>query len=136
MKLHRHGVKVLFCCLLLLMGTLSAAAQTEQEADYTKYAGKIGPYAITLFINVRSYGEEDAGYYYYNDRPQTKFTLKMMENEPNPKGFNKVVLYEYSPKGNHTGTFKGIVEGRGDGFNGTFTNGRGKKYEFQLMQQY
>jgi hypothetical protein len=118
------------------MGTLSAAAQTEQEADYTKYAGKIGPYAITLFINMRSYGEEDAGYYYYNDRPQTKFTLKMMENEPNPKGFNKVVLYEYSPKGNHTGTFKGTVEGRGDGFNGTFTNGRGKKYEFQLMQQY
>ena len=61
MKLHRHGVKVLFCCLLLLMGTLSVAAQTEQE-DYTKYAGKIGPYAITLFINMRSYGEEDAGY--------------------------------------------------------------------------
>lgn len=136
MKLHHHGVKVLFCSLLLLISTLSAVAQTEQEGDYTKYAGKIGPYAITLFINMRSYGEEVAGYYYYNDRPQTKFTLKMMENEPNPKGFNKVVLYEYSPKGNHTGTFKGIVEGRGDGFYGTFTNGQGKEFKFQLMQQY
>ncbi len=136
MQLHRHGFKVMLCSLLLLMVALSAKAQTAQESDYTKYAGKIGPYAITLFVNVHSYGGEDAGYYYYNDRPQTKFTLKMIENEPNPKGYNKVVLNEYSPKGNHTGTFKGIIEGRGDGFYGTFTNGQGKKFEFNLMQQY
>ena len=112
MQLHRHGFKVMLCSLLLLMVALSAKAQTAH------------------------YGGEDAGYYYYNDRPQTKFTLKMIENEPNPKGFNKVVLNEYSPKGNHTGTFKGIIEGRGDGFYGTFTNGQGKKFEFNLMQQY
>ena len=126
---------ILGAIVALLMMPLAASAQTSEQ-DSLKYAGKIGPYAITLFINMRAYEGEDAGYYYYNDRPNTKFALKMVENEPNPKGFNKVVLHEFSPKGNHTGTFRGIVEGRGDGFNGTFTNGKGKKYKFELMQQY
>ena len=119
----------------LLMLPLAVSAQTPEQ-DYTKYAGKIGTYEITLFIDMHAYEDEDAGYYYYNDRPNTRFTLKMKENEPNPNGFNKVVLHEFSPKGNHTGSFRGIVEGRGDGFNGTFTNGKGKKFKFALMQQY
>jgi len=126
---------ILGAIVALLMLPLALSAQSVQT-DYTKYAGKIGPYAITLFIDMRACEDDAAGYYYYNDRPNTKFTLKMVENEPNPNGFNKVVLHEFSPKGNHTGTFRGIVEGRGDGFKGTFTNGKGKKYTFELMQQY
>ena len=48
----------------------------------------------------------------------------------------RLVLKEFSPRGNHTGTFDGQRELRGDGYVGTFTNNKGKKYHFELMQQY
>ena len=54
----------------------------------------------------------------------------------NAKGSMHLVLKEFSPRGNHTGTFDGQRELRGDGYVGTFTNSKGKKYHFELMQQY
>ena len=130
--------KTLVCCLLLMLGSLSVMAQTEQEVKYEKFTGKIGPYAITLFVNLE-YADEDqeVGYYYYNDRPKTRFTLKLVEYAAiNAKGSMHLVLKEFSPKGYHTGTFDGQRELRGDGYMGTFTNSKGEKYQFELMQQY
>lgn len=130
--------KTLFCCLMLVLGSLSTMAQTEQEMKYEKFTGKIGPYAITLFVNLE-YGNEDSevGYYYYNERPKTHFTLTLVEYAAiNAKGLMHLVLKEFSPKGYHTGTFDGQRELRGDGYEGTFTNGKGKKFHFELMQQY
>ena len=71
--------KTLVCCLMLVLSSLSTMAQTEQKVKYEKFAGKIGPYAITLFVNLE-YADEDSevGYYYYNDRPTTHFTLKLV----------------------------------------------------------
>ena len=68
MELRRYGVKTLMCCLLFVLGAFSAMAQKEQDVKYEKFTGKIGPYAITLFVNLE-YADEDAevGYYYYND---------------------------------------------------------------------
>lgn len=130
--------KTLVCCLMLVLSSLSTMAQTEQKVKYEKFAGKIGPYAITLFVNLE-YADEDSevGYYYYNDRPTTHFTLKLVEYVAiNAKGSMHLVLKEFSPKGYHTGTFDGQRELRGDGYMGTFTNSKGEKYQFELMQQY
>ena len=101
--------KTLFCCLMLVLGSLSTMAQTEQEMKYEKFTGKIGPYAITLFVNLE-YGNEDSevGYYYYNERPKTHFTLTLVEYAAiNAKGSMHLVLKEFSPTGYHTGTFDG-----------------------------
>ena len=130
--------KTLVCCLMLVLSSLSTMAQTEQKVKYGKFAGKIGPYAITLFVNLE-YADEDSevGYYYYNDRPTTHFTLKLVEYAAiNAKDSMHLVLKEFSPKGYHTGTFDGQRELRGDGYMGTFTNSKGEKYQFELMQQY
>lgn len=138
MEIRSYGVKTLVCCLLVLLGSLSVMAQTEQKVKYEKFTGKIGPYAITLFVNLE-YADEDqeVGYYYYNDRPKTRFTLKLVEYAAiNAKGSMHLELKEYSPKGNHTGTFDGQRELRGDGYDGTFTNSQGKTFKFELMQQY
>ena len=129
--------KTLVCCLLLMLGSLSVMAQTEQEVKYEKFTGKIGPYAITLFVNLE-YADEDqeVGYYYYNDRPKTRFTLKLVEYAAiNAKGSMHVVLKEYTANGNHTGTFDGQYECRGGGYEGTFTNSKGKKFRFELMEK-
>ena len=138
MELRRYGVKALMCCLLFVLGAFSAMAQKEQDVKYEKFTGKIGPYAITLFVNLE-YADEDAevGYYYYNDRPKSRFTLRLVEYAAiNAKGSMHLVLKEYSPKGNHTGTFNGQRELRGDGYEGTFTNRKGEKFHFELMQSF
>lgn len=130
--------KTFICCLMLVLGSLSTMAQTEQEVKYEKFTGKIGPYAITFFVNLE-YADEDSevGYYYYNDRPKNHFTLRLVEYAAiNAKGSMHLKLKEFSPKGNHTGTFDGQRELRGDGYVGTFTNSKGEKYKFELMQQY
>ena len=126
------------CCLMLLLGSFSVMAQTEYEVKYEMFTGKIGPYAITLFMFPNDADEDaEVGYYYYNDRPKTHFKLQLVEYAAiNAKGSMHLVLKEFSPRGNHTGTFDGQRELRGDGYVGTFTNSKGKKYHFELMQQY
>ncbi|MBR5655257.1 MAG: hypothetical protein IKW98_01035 [Prevotella sp.] len=122
--------------LLCLTVVLSVNIALAQEKETTKFAGKIGPYAITLFLYPPVWNEgEVAGYYYYDERPKTHFTLKLVKHEAvNTKGSMHMVMKEYTPKGNHTGTFDGQRELRGDSFKGTFTNSRGKKYKFELVE--
>ena len=115
-------------------------AETDIEGDdpLLKSVGKIGPYAVTFFRNPADMGVGDeVGYYYYNDRPNSVFKLVLVKNEAiNAKGSMHVILKEYSPKGKHTGTFDGQYECRGGGYVGTFTNSKGKKFKFELMEQY
>lgn len=126
------------CCMMLLLGSFSVMAQTEHELKYEKFTGKIGPYAITLFMLPNDVDKDaEVGYYYYNDRPKTHFTLQLVDYTAiNAKGSMHLELKEFSPRGNHTGTFDGQRELRGDGYVGTFTNSKGKKYHFELMQQH
>ena len=98
--------------------------------------GNIGPYKVFMHINYDAKGGEKCGYYYYKDRPNTKFSLVMIRHESALAGSKKIV-YEYTPKGEHTGTFNGYFSTRGINFSGTFTNVRtGKKFNFELMEAY
>lgn len=125
--------RMLMLCLAMM---LTAGVAFAQEKETTKFTGKIGPYAITLFLYPPVWNEgEVAGYYYYDERPKTHFTLKLVKHEAvNAKGSMHMVMKEYTPKGNHTGTFDGQRELRGSSFVGTFTNSKGKKYKFELME--
>ena len=62
------------------------------------------------------------------------FRLKAVKNEPHLGGFHEVVLHEYTARGNHTGTFKGRVVTRGEGFSGTFVNSKGQSFPFDLHE--
>ena len=136
----------MFATLLMLVASTSVLAHSPEgvddlssveQYDYTVYKGKIGPYPITLFIDLSATTNEYCGYYYYNNRPKSRFTLILKKFETiNLHGSMKVVLYEYTPKGNHTGTFNGQLEGRGDGFQGMFTNSKRTKYRFSLTESY
>ena len=125
--------RMLLLCLVMVLTISTAMAQEDVT---TKFTGKIGPYPVTLFLYPPVWNEgEVAGYYYYNDRPKTHFTLKLVKYEAvNAKGSMHLVMKEYTPKGNHTGTFDGQRELRGDSFEGTFTNRQGRKYKFELME--
>ena len=123
---------------LLLMTLLTVNVVMAQERQYEKFTGKIGSYAITLFMSQDDLSEgATVGYYYYDERPKTHFKLVLKEYEViNTKGSMHFVLKEYTPKGNHTGTFDGQLEGRGGSFEGTFTNRKGEKFHFELMEEY
>jgi hypothetical protein len=122
--------------LLALMMLLPFAANAEPQ-DEPAYRGKIGQYKVTLVFYTFNFDKGDvAGYYYYNDRPKTRFKLVCRKNEGDPRGFNTLVLDEYTPKGKNTGTFRGTLEGRGDGFYGTFTNSKGERFKFDLHQEW
>ena len=121
--------KSLFFILISLF--LSVGAVKAQE-----FTGKIGEYEITMKIDFADFDGDSIGYYYYNSRPQTLFKLVQTELEAiNLHGSMHVVLEEYTPKGNHTGTFDGQLECRGDSFEGTFTNSKGKKFDFKLHEK-
>lgn len=94
------------------------------------YRGKIGDYPITMFLNIKD--EDFVGCYYYDNRPYSVFKLQATSNTPHPDGWNDVVYQEYTMKGNNSGSFSGRLEGRGDGFTGTFTNSKGKNFPFEL----
>ena len=97
--------------------------------------GHIGPYTITMNLDDLDDAVEGdyAGYYYYNDRPQSKFRLRIAKFVAiNAKGSMDLVLKEYSPQGAHTGTFNGQYECRGDYYAGTFTNSKGQKFKFEV----
>jgi hypothetical protein len=112
-------------------------AEVEEDNPLLESAGKIGPYDITFFRNPADMGEGDeVGYYYYNERPNSIFKLILVENTAiNAKGSMHVVLKEYTANGNHTGTFDGQYESRGGGYEGTFTNSKGDKFHFELMEK-
>lgn len=116
---------------------MEAEEEVEGDAPLLQSEGTIGPYAITFFRNPADMGEGDeVGYYYYNDRPNSIFKLIQVENTPiNAKGSMHVVLKEYTANGNHTGTFDGQYESRGGGYVGTFTNSKGDKFHFELMEK-
>ncbi len=105
-----------------------------REKDMMTYQGKIGPYPITMLIKLDLVDEEWVGCYYYDSRPNSVFKLKAIENQSSPEGWSDVVLEEYTTNGNMSGTFKGRLDGRGDGFEGEFCNSRGKKFTFELHQ--
>ena len=123
--------RFLLLCAFAIVPNISSA-QTANAGETLK--GKIGPYAITMHIDL--YGGKEGqfiGTYYYNDRPRTKFRLKLVKMEViNLHGSMNVVLKEYAPNGKQTGTFNGQYEGRGSYYEGTFTNNQGKKYKFEL----
>ena len=114
-------------------------SEMEVEADdpLQRFEGNIGPYPVTLFLNPGDVGVGNTvGNYYYNERPNSVFTLELVKNEAiNTKGSMHIVLKEFTSNGNHTGTFDGQYECRGGGFEGTFTTTKGKKYKFELMEK-
>lgn len=114
---------------------METAAPVKDEDYYQVLEGQIGPYAITMYLQDLSLMDESdiVGYYFYNDRPHSKFKLKMVSMVAvNAKGSMRLVLNEYTPKGFHSGTFNGQYECRGDYYSGTFTNSKGKKFDFTL----
>lgn len=123
---------------LLLTIFLAIGAVKAQNPNASKYTGKIGEYDITMFVDFSTYSDGDSiGYYYYNSRPNSKLKLVQTELEAiNIHGSMHVVLEEYTPKGNHSGTFDGQFECRGSSFEGKFTNSKGKEYKFELWEQY
>lgn len=142
--------KALFVMICLLMAGMMKAQdvvmadtafvtpdEVEGDSPLLESEGKIGPYAVTFFRNPADIGEgNEVGYYYYNERPNSRFRLILVKNVAiNAKGSMHVVLKEYTAKGNHTGTFDGQYECRGGGYVGTFTNSKGKKYHFELMEK-
>ena len=101
-------------------------------AVWENVSGYIGPYRVFMHINIMAERGEYCGYYYYTDRPKSRFSLKMIRNESAMAGC-RLTVYEYTDNGNHTGTFSGYFSTRGTNFSGTFTNTRtGKKYKFEL----
>ncbi|MBQ8655722.1 MAG: hypothetical protein IJ527_01470 [Prevotella sp.] len=112
--------------------------QVEVEAPVGMvYKGSIGDYPITMTLALSDVAEgEIAGTYFYNSRPNSIFTLRMEHFETvNTHGTMNLVLYEFTPKGNHTGTFDGHLEGRGGTYTGRFTNSKGEVFDFFLMEQ-
>ncbi|MCQ2219174.1 MAG: hypothetical protein MJZ33_11980 [Paludibacteraceae bacterium] len=98
------------------------------------YKGAIGPYPITLYLE-QDMKEGFKGCYCYDSRPNSFFTLKCVQNTPDPMGSNEVIIKEYTASGKNTGTFVGTIDGRGDGFTGKFTNSKGKSFDFDLHEQ-
>ena len=120
--------------LSMLLATITASAQSD---DDKLYDGTIGDFKIKVCISIRNvvYSEvgDSVGYYYYIDRPKTKFTLRLKEfdekwNENLTVSYH-IILNEHTPKGFNSGTFDGWTSGMCD-YNGTFKNGQGKEYDF------
>ena len=125
---------ILFMFLLLTSSALTASSpKLEFEREQVLY-GKIGPHQVVMRLDLDHFSiGEVVGYYYYKKRPKNRFTLVVHDYEAiNAKGSMNVVLYEYTSKGVHSGTFNGQYECRGDYYEGTFTNSKGKKFKFIL----
>ena len=118
-------------------GREMAAEEAAEEKPQQQFEGNIGPFPVTLFMDPTVFEEgAEVGSYYYNERPNSVFTLVLVTNEAvNASGSMHIVLKEYTANGNHTGTFDGQYECRGGGYEGTFTTSKGKKYQFELMEK-
>ena len=120
--------------LSMLLATITTSAQSD---DDKLYDGTIGDFKIKVCISIRNvvYSEvgDSVGYYYYIDRPKTKFTLRLKEfdekwNENLTVSYH-IILNEHTPKGFNSGTFDGWTSGMCD-YNGAFKNSQGKEYDF------
>ena len=110
--------------------------QPMEDNGYQVLGGQIGTHAITMYLNDMSTAEEDGviGYYYYNERPGSKFRLVVESMDAiNAEGSMHLVLQEYTPDGFNSGTFDGQYECRGDFYTGSFTNSKGVVYDFTLQ---
>ena len=127
-------MKKIVLFLSMIFATITASAQTD---DDKLYDGTIGDFKIKVCLSIHDvvYAEvgDSVGYYYYNDRPKTKFTLRLKEfnekwNENLSVSYH-IILNEHTPKGFNSGTFDDWTSGMYD-YNGTFTNNQGKEYNF------
>ena len=128
---------------ILLTFILAAISVSAQDDDVQKYEGMIGEFKVTMVYKTLEefqYTEvgDSVGYYYYNDRPKTKFTLKLKKYEtkeiPDFSSFHlsyHIILDEYTPKGFKSGTFDGWTQSYNN-YAGTFTNSQCKEYDFSI----
>lgn len=102
--------------------------------NYQQLSGKIGPYAVKMFLDISGADDDtEVGYYYYTAYPKTHYKLVLKKMVAvNAQGSMDMVLYEYTKAGVHSGTFDGQYECRGDYYSGTFTNSKGKRFKFTL----
>lgn len=110
-------------------------SQSVSNGDMTVFKGSIGPYPITMHLADPSNMSEGefVGEYFYNERPNSVFSLMLTDLETiNIHGSMRMVLKEYSPQGKHTGTFNGQYEARGQFYSGNFTNSKGQHFYFEL----
>lgn len=103
-----------------------------------KLTGKIGPYRVVMFLDIKDCSDDEHfGYYYYVNNPQTTFRLVLKSVDViNLKGSMKLVMSEYTSKGFNSGNFYGQYECRSDYFVGTFINSKGQKYGFELSGEW
>ena len=120
--------------ITMLLAVITASAQSD---DDKLYDGTIGDFKIKVCISIRNvvYSEvgDSVGYYYYNDRPKTKFTLRLKEfdekwNENLSVSYH-IILNEHTPKGFNSGTFDGWVSALSN-YSGTFKNSQGKEFDY------
>ena len=111
-------------------------------SNFLIYTGTMGEETVTLCWSPwDNRTDEDqangiCGYLALDSNPRFRYTLKEVSDEPNPEGYNKLVIDIYQGE-EKKATMEGILEGRGDGFNGTVTFAEtGQKQEFNLMRQY
>lgn len=127
-------MKKIVLFLSMICATITASAQTD---DDKLYDGTIGDFKIKVCLSIHDvvYAEvgDSVGYYYYNDRPKTKFTLRLKEfnekwNENLSVSYH-IILNEHTSKGFNSGTFDGWTSAMCD-YSGTFKNNQGKEYDF------
>lgn len=106
-----------------------ADGNTSQQ--YSIYKGTIGNSQITLYFEK---DDSNNGYYYYNPRPEARFTLNCVESSHEDAYTVNVVINETAPNGKQTGTFTG--QRSASSFKGTFTNYKGQKFDFELYEHY
>lgn len=126
------------------------AAEDEPEGESETVStepmelkGTIGEYAVTMNLIWPGRKSGPAGTYRYDSRPNSIFTLKYAEyGESDSDNLTwveqNVVIEEYTAAGNMTGTFRGSIYNRAGcytSFAGTFTNGSGKTFEFDLINK-
>lgn len=100
-----------------------------QSDEHIILKGTIGSYPITMALDRK---DTTRGYYYYDRRPESRFTLECTSSTPAENGETEVVIKETNAKGRHTGTFTGTLAP--SSFGGTFTNYKGQEFNFQLYQ--
>ena len=127
--------------ILSLFILLASALTASVSARSTVYTGTIGTYKIHMVLD-----ENYEGYYYYDHRPQSRFTLvKTRESECDDyMHCVRLTLQEYAPVTNkNTGEFVGVytfIRESGVGFmsiEGTFHNhNNGKTLPFEVSYSY
>ena len=123
--------------MILMMACMAipCTASNENIEREQILKGNIGPYKVVMHLNLDAFevGQE-VGYYTYDSMPNKRFKLVIKKEAAiNASGSMRVVMYEYTSKGVHSGTFDGQYECRGDYYEGTFKNSKGKKFKFVLQ---